>query len=167
MKESKTPTKKVSVRATAKISAPRFTKFLNSPEDKKRALVISLTLNAVFILALLIGVIASRVHNLTVAKFYYQGMQRTCPQKLQSKEETRKSDDVVTTTYYVSAKALESGCMQEYLAAAQIDDYHANPDHAKKEADKLRELSDSKELYVLQIKLLENGTQIAPSKVED
>ncbi|HET7302604.1 MAG TPA: hypothetical protein VFI74_04710 [Candidatus Saccharimonadales bacterium] len=166
MKDSKTPSriKKTSGKAVAKTL--KFTSFLKSPEDKKRALLISLTCNAVFVLLLLVAFTASRMHNFTVAKFFYQGMQRTCPANPQSKEEVKKSGDTVTTTYYVSTDALESGCARDYLLGAQIDDYRAHPEHAKQEADKLRSLTDQKVLYVLQVKSLENGVLLAPSRVQ-
>ncbi len=134
--------------------------------NKQSILFTSLALNIVFVVGAVTAFTLAHTHNYWAAKMAYQTMQRTCPSDVASRMETKRDGDITKTEYYVGVKALESGCADYLIQAAQIDDFRAYPDHAKASADTLRPLSQDKTLQVTIVKSLENGRQLSPIKFD-
>ncbi len=62
----------------------------------------------------------------------------------------------------IGSAALESGCADPLLSQAQLDNYRANPDIAKADADTLRKLVPNHVLNVTIVKSSENNVQLSP-----
>lgn len=136
---------------------------LPGAQNASRSLLyISLAVNALFVIAIAGFFVLAHTKNFWVAKIAHETFQRTCPDKVADKTETKNKGDIAVSTYYVSTKALDSGCADAMMQSATVDDFRAYPDHAKESADTLRELAADKRLQVTVVKSLENGQQLAP-----
>ncbi len=129
---------------------------------RRSLLIASVTLNGVFIAGLIaLGVMchmrsywfAIRVHNV---------YSRVCPTTVSDRMTTKQSGDIATSTYFIGSAALESGCADPLLSQAQLDNYRANPDIAKADADTLRKLVPNHVLNVTIVKSSENNVQLSP-----
>lgn len=122
----------------------------------------SLVLNCVGIAAVAALIVLCNVRTYWFSSKLHGAYQRTCPSEVAERTTTKKSGDTMVNTYYVSSKALESGCADQLMQTAQLDDYRAYPSHAKTSADMFRQLTPSHTLNITVVKSAENNTQLAP-----
>lgn len=133
----------------------------------KNILYASLTANAVFIAMLIAFSILTHTRSFWFATKVHDVYQRTCPTKVADKADVKKtSSDVTTTTYYLGSPALQSGCAEPIMHAAQLDNYRAHPDQAQSDAEVFRKISPDHTLNVTVIKSSENGTQLVPMQIK-
>ncbi|HSW74970.1 MAG TPA: hypothetical protein VLG16_03810 [Candidatus Saccharimonadales bacterium] len=141
-------------------------KLKTSKPQSKALLYSSLILNGVFVVLAVAIMVAAHTRNFWVATKAFTVFQNTCPVNPATKVTNQKSGSISTTTYYVESKALQSGCANYLIQAAQLDNYRAHPDQAQADADALRKLVPDHMLNLTVVKSSENGTQLAPLQIQ-
>jgi len=134
--------------------------------QSKAVLYSSLILNGVFVVLVVGVMIAAHTRNFWVATKAFTVFQNTCPTDVATKVTNQKNGNISTTTYYVNSQALQSGCANYFIQAAQLDNYRAHPDQAQADADTFRKLVPDHMLNVTVVKSSENGTQLAPLQIK-
>jgi len=90
-----------------------------------------------------------------------------CPQIVAPKFETSKDGDITTTTFFVTADAVNSGCAKDLMENARLTDYLAHPEHAASDGARLRKLSGTNTLNITQVKSLESGELLSPTRFDN